>query len=149
MTLDVMNNNTCRTQRDILAVRQVWSSGVFVELPSTTLIMRKHSRADSDIETINLVFERLFDIVNTSKPTNDVILSILKKLKHQALSTAAEEEEFTRKAAKEFTLEEAVQTFGLIYTSSLKQSEKHQWKIEVLPDVTTFQPSACLGKVSP
>jgi hypothetical protein len=141
MTLGVMNNSTWLCAK--------FGSLVFFKFHSTTLIMRKHSRADSDIGTINLVFERLFDIANTSKPTNDVTLSILKKLKHQALSAAAEEEEFTCKAAKEFTLEEAVQTFGLIYTSSLKQSEKHQWKIEVLPNVTTFQPSACLGKVSP
>lgn len=113
--------------------------------------MPKRSRADSDLEAINRVFETLFDIANTSKSTSDttLTLSILKKLKHQALSAAAEEEEFIRKAAKEFTLDEAVQTFGLKYRSNLRESAKHQWKIEVLPDVTTFQPSACLGKVSP
>ena len=107
--------------------------------------MPKRSRADSDLEAINRVFEKLFDIVNTSKPTSYATLSILKKLKHQALSTAAEEEEFIRKAAREFTLDEAIQTFSLKYRSNLRESTKHQWKIEVLPDVTTFQPSACLG----
>jgi len=108
--------------------------------------MSKRSRADSHLEAINLVFETLFAITNTSKPEDDVTLGILKNLKHRALSAAAEEEEFIRKAAKEFTLDEAVQDFGLTYSSKMSESEKHWWKIEALPDVKTFQPSSCLGK---
>jgi hypothetical protein len=111
--------------------------------------MPKRSRADSDSEAINRVFETLFNIASTSKPPSEATLSILKKFKKQALSAAAEEEGFIHKAAKEFTLDEAVHTFGLTYRSNLRESAKHQWKIEVLPDVTTFQPSSCLGKVSP
>ena len=86
---------------------------------------------------------------NTSKPNDNVTLNILKKLKHQALSAAAAEEEFEHNAAKEFTLDKAVQTFGLTYKSGLRQSTNHQWKVEALPNFTTFQPLACLGKVSP
>ena len=72
------------------------------------------------------LLETLFDIANTSKPTSDAILSILEKIKHQALSAAAEEEEFIRKAAGDFTLDEAVQTFGLTYRSNLRESPKRQ-----------------------
>jgi hypothetical protein len=111
--------------------------------------MPKHSWADFHSETINLFFGRLFAIANTSKPADNITLSILKQLKLQVLSAAAEEEEFIRKAAKEFTLDEAVQEFGLMYSPELRETTKHWWKIEVLPDVKTFQPSACLGKISP
>ena len=67
----------------------------------------------------------------------------------EVLSAEAEEKEFISKAPTEFTLDEAVRDFGLTYRPSLKDVAKHRWKIEVLPDVKTFQPSACLGKISP
>jgi predicted RNase H-like nuclease len=111
--------------------------------------MPKHPRADIHSEPINVVFERLFAIANTSKPADDVTLSILKKLKQQVLSAATEEEEVIRKAAREFTLDEVVKDFGLTYSPELKESSKYRWKIEVLPDVKTFQPSSCFGEVSP
>jgi hypothetical protein len=95
-----------------------------------------------------LFFEKLFAIANTSKPADDITLNILKELKHQVLSAEAEEKEFIRKAAKDFTLDEAVLDFGLTYSPTLRDTAKHRWKIEVLPDVKTFQPSGCLGKIS-
>lgn len=82
------------------------------------------------------------DIANISKPTGDITLSILKKLKRQALPTEEEDSEFICKATKEYTLDEAVQTFGLTYRSNFRESANYQWKIEVLPGVTIFQPSA-------
>ena len=108
--------------------------------------MTKRSRVDSQSEFISSVFERLFAIANSSKAADGATLGILKNLKRQALSAA---EEKIRKAATEFTFDEAVQTFGLAYSSKMSEIANHWWKIEELPDVKTFQPSACLGKVSP
>ncbi|KAF8346750.1 hypothetical protein F5887DRAFT_960853 [Amanita rubescens] len=85
----------------------------------------------------DLFFERLFAIANTSKLADGVALSIIEELKRRV---EAEEKECIRKAPKEFTLDEAVLDFDLAYSRALED----QWKIEVLPDVKTFQPSACL-----
>jgi hypothetical protein len=89
-------------------------------------ILPKRIQTDLDSEAVNLFFERLFAVANTSQPTDDNTLSILKKLKLQVLSAAAEEE-CIRKAAKEFTLDEAVQNFGLTYGPGLGDTAKHQW----------------------
>ena len=111
--------------------------------------MPKRSRADPDVEAISSVFERLFDIANASKLNDDVNLNFLKNLKHQALSAAAAEEASERRAAKDFPLNETVKAFGLSYKAGLRQSAKHRWEIEASPDLTTFTPSACIGKASP
>ncbi|KAF5379526.1 hypothetical protein D9615_006508 [Tricholomella constricta] len=103
--------------------------------------MPKRSRADPDISSL---FERLFDIANTSKLTDDVNLNFLKNLKHQALSAAAAEEASERRAAKDFPLDETVKVFGLSYKAGLRQSAKHRWEIEASPDLTTFTPSPCI-----
>jgi hypothetical protein len=87
-----------------------------------------------------LVFKKLFAVVNTSKLADGgVTLGVLKELKRRV---EAEEKEYIRKAPKKFTLDEAVLDFDLTYSHALED----QWKIE---DVKTFQPSACLGKLSP
>ncbi|KAF8808660.1 hypothetical protein BYT27DRAFT_7188627 [Phlegmacium glaucopus] len=107
--------------------------------------MSKRSRAvDSRLEAINSAFETLFAITDTSKAADGVTVGVLKHLKHQALSAATEKEELIHKAAREFTLEEAVQDFGLIYSSEMDETAKHWWIIEVLPEVKAFQPSAGL-----
>jgi len=106
--------------------------------------MSKRPRADSHSEAINSVFEILFASANPY--TDNVSIQDLKKLKHRLLSEP--EAKSIRKAAKEFTLDEAVQDFGLTYSRKVKET-KYRWQIEALPDVQTFQPSACFGKVSP
>ncbi|KAF8344475.1 hypothetical protein F5887DRAFT_1062102 [Amanita rubescens] len=88
----------------------------------------------------NLFFEKLFAIAHTSGLADGVALSIIKELKCRV---EAEEKECIRKAPKEFTLDEAVLDFDLTYSHALED----QWKIEVLPDVKTFQPSACLAQL--
>jgi hypothetical protein len=110
--------------------------------------MLNRARADSQSDTIKSFFEKLFAIA--SEPGDDVTLNILRKLECQVLSAAAEEAKFIRKPAGEFTLEEAVRDFNLTYSFKRSETlEKHWWKIGELPEVKTFQPSACLGKVSP
>ena len=117
--------------------------------PSTHFGMMP-KRPDSNSETIKSLFEELFAIANASKPADSATLRILRELKDQALSAKAEEKEYTvRKAAKEFTLDEAVLNFGLTYSCSLKDAAKHLWKIEMMPEFKTLEPSACLGKVFP
>jgi len=112
--------------------------------------MAKRSRADLSLEAINLVFDRLFAVADTSNAADDT-LGILKRLKDQMLSELAEEEVATHtEQAKEFTLNEAVEAFGLTYSTKMSDyKEKHHWKIEALPDVKPFQPSECFRKVSP
>lgn len=108
----------------------------------------RRPQTDSDSAAIYFVFEKLFAIANTPKP-DDIALNILKELKHRLLSAEAEEKKFIRKAAEEFTLDEAVLDFGLTYSSGLRDVARHRWKIDTLPNFRTPQPSACLGKVSP
>jgi len=97
-------------------------------------------------EVANSFFEKLFSIANASKSADSVTLKFLKELKNQVLS---EDKESIRKAARDFTLNEVVQDFGLEYSSGLMDAATYRWKIETLPEVKTFQPSACLGKASP
>ena len=65
------------------------------------------------------------DIANISKPTDDITLSILKKLKRQTLPTEEEDSGFICKAAKEYTLDEAVQTFGRTDRSNFRESANY------------------------
>jgi hypothetical protein len=106
----------------------------------------KRPRADPHSEAIYLAFEKIFATTNVSEP-DGVTLNGLKELKRRLLSAEAEEKESIRKAANEFTLDEAVLEFGLTYSSGLRDVAKYRWKM--LTDIKTFQPSACLGKVSP
>ncbi|KAM6493369.1 hypothetical protein JOM56_011503 [Amanita muscaria] len=92
-------------------------------------------RARDDLETF---FERLLAIANTLEPADDT-LNFLKKLTHLLLQ--ADAEKVMRKAATDFTLKEAVQDFDLTY-----KRDESWWKIEDMPAVQRFQPSACLGK---
>ena len=74
-------------------------------------------------------------------------VSDLKKLKHLALSKAANAKGFTHKAATEFTIEDSVQDFGLKYSNHLDEYEqKHYWNIK--RDIKAFKPSSCFSKVS-
>lgn len=108
------------------------------------------SRPNLDSEAVNAVFNRLITINNTSKPEDDINLMFLKELRLQALSAAAEEDKIIRKPSTDFTLDEAVQTFGLTYSCVLGESTKYQWRIEELSGFEeTVQPSECLSKVSP
>jgi hypothetical protein len=109
----------------------------------------KRPRADSHSDAIDLVFEMLFAITDSSKPADCVTRNTLREWKRQLLSAEAEEKEAIRKAAEEFTLEEAVMDFGLTYTPTVMDFSEHWWNIEALPVIKTFQPSTCLGKVSP
>ncbi|KAM6498924.1 hypothetical protein JOM56_006872 [Amanita muscaria] len=101
--------------------------------------MPKGSRDDSEA-----FFERLFAIANTSKLADDAKLSFLKKLKHKVLSED-EEEEVIQKAAKEFTLNEAVQEFELTWSGEVDDNSTHWWRIEEFTDAKNFKPSTCLG----
>ncbi|KAF8329592.1 hypothetical protein F5887DRAFT_1064326 [Amanita rubescens] len=105
--------------------------------------MPKRPRADSHSEVINSFFETLFAIANVSEPEDAV--RFLKKLKLQVLSAEAEKKKPVHKAAKKFTLTEAVQDFGLTYSSNMTDVEKHWWKIKTLLEAKTFpKPSPCL-----
>jgi len=112
-------------------------------------MLPKRSQADTTIEAMKSLFDKLFSMANTSNVADNITVGSLKKLKHQVLSAVAEEEGSTHKQAKEFTFDEAVQSFGLTFSPGLDDSERHLWEIEMLPDVKNFQPSACLRKVFP
>lgn len=105
----------------------------------------KRSRADLSLEAINSVFETL---ISLNDPSNDDYLSFLKKGKDTLLSDLAEEMVSTRRQAKSFTLEEAVETFGLTYREEI-DDEKHFWKIDTMPDFKPIEPTECFSKVSP
>lgn len=111
---------------------------------SSDIMPGKRPRANSESDAIDLVFKKLFALTDASKPAASITRNTLKELKRQLLSAEAEEEKSIHKAAEDFTLEEAVMDFGLVYAPTLRDPLKHQWDIEALPDITTFQPSACL-----
>jgi hypothetical protein len=72
----------------------------------------------------------------------------LRQLKSQILSEAAEEGE-TKMAAKEFTLDEAVEAFNLKYSAVMTEAKRHFWNIDDLPETKNFAPTPCISKVSP
>ena len=84
--------------------------------------MAKRSRADVSIEAIYSVFERLSAVIDTSNAADDT--RILKRLKDQVLSELAEEEGAIHMQAKEFTLSEAVEVFGLTYSTKMSDLGK-------------------------
>ena len=102
----------------------------------------KRSLANS---TSDSFFEQLFSIANASNLDRGFLKS-LKGLKNQMLS---EDKGSVCKAAKEFTLDEAVEAFGLEHSSILIDAPAYVWKIQAFPEVNTFEPSACISKVSP
>ncbi|EDR11459.1 uncharacterized protein LACBIDRAFT_324042 [Laccaria bicolor S238N-H82] len=114
---------------------------------SSDIMPGKRPRANSESDAIDLVFKKLFALTDASKPAASITRNTLKELKRQLLSAEAEEEKSIHKAAEDFTLEEAVMDFGLVYAPTLRDPLKHQWDIEALPDITTFQPSACLAQL--
>lgn len=66
------------------------------------------------------------------------------------VSEVAEEEvstDSTHRQAKDYTLEEAVEAFGLLYSDQISKYNKHRWKIETMSDY--ILPSEYFCKVSP
>jgi hypothetical protein len=119
------------------------------------LIMSKRKRTDKSLEMIGLVFDQIFaaasnmetdlpDGTTTSSRTLQ-FTEYLRHLKSQILSEATEEGG-KKKAAKEFTLDEAVEAFGLTYSAVMSEAEQHFWNIDDLPETKNFTPTPCIGK---
>jgi hypothetical protein len=109
--------------------------------------MTKRKRSSEAAENLDSVFNLIFTAINK---TDDSIpkgtATWLKKLKRQLLSDLSGGNE-VRKAAKEFTMDEAVEAFGLTYTRVRSQSaQKHFWKIEELPETKGFELTPCISK---
>ena len=116
--------------------------------------MTKRKRSEESPELIDSIFNRMFAATGNdadySLPggSREDFKKYLIRLKSQVLSdlSSAGGKE-TKKAAKEFTLEEAVQTFGLTYSTVISQSsQKHYWKIDDLTEANDFEITPCIGE---
>lgn len=52
-------------------------------------------------------------------------------------------------AAKDFTLNEAVEAFGLTYSTVFESTQKHFWNIDQLQETKNFALTPCIGKTFP
>jgi hypothetical protein len=100
--------------------------------------MTKRKHFDETAEAVDSVFNLIFDAMSEK---NDSISGTrttwLQQLKSRLLSdlSAAGGGKEVKKAAKEFTIADAVESFGLKYTTVRSESsEKHFWRIEELPE---------------
>ena len=73
------------------------------------------------------------------------------KILSDALAAGGQHEVKRAKAAREFTLEEVVEAFGLKYSMvvTAETSIQQTCKIQDLPDTQNFQMTPCLGKPRP
>jgi hypothetical protein len=120
--------------------------------------MPKRKRSDRTPEVIGLVFDQIFAATSNTDSNlpggtaasshKQKFTQYLKQLKAQVLSEAAEGERETKMAAKEFTLEDAVEAFRLTYSTVMSESKKHFWNIEDLPETKDFAQTPCISKTS-
>jgi len=122
--------------------------------------MPKRKCSDRTPEVIGLVFDRIFAAASnadsnlplaggtTASSHTQKFTQYLKQLKAQVLSEAAEGEREPKMAAKEFTLEDAVEAFRLTYSTVMSESKKHFWNIEDLPETKDFAQTPCISKTS-
>jgi hypothetical protein len=76
----------------------------------------------------------------------------LKRVKSETFSELASDEGGTEKkiAATDLTLEEAVQVFGLAYSTVIDEwMLKHHWGIEELPETMNFEQTRCISETFP
>jgi hypothetical protein len=85
---------------------------------------------------------------NSDGTLADLLVQTKPKILSDALAAGGQQEVKRAKAAKEFTLEEVVDAFGLKYSTvvSAETSIQQTWKIQDLPDTQNFQMTPCLGK---
>ena len=85
----------------------------------------------------------LFDLITQAlkREGTDLPPRVLRKLRAELLTSESEENTI---AAKEFSLELAIQTFGLEYATWGLAS---LWKIDDVPETKTFSPRPSLGTV--
>ena len=98
------------------------------------------------LEAINSIFETLFSL-NDNGDTLDLLNRLKGAITGRLLSEVAEEKVSTRRQfeAKSFTLDEAVEAFGLSYSYKIRNYDKHHWKIETMPNFELVQPSECFS----
>jgi hypothetical protein len=104
--------------------------------------MPKRTHAEARSEEVNSVFDLILNTANVVDPSPEH-MKYLTALKSRVLSDLSS----TKKDAKEFTLPEAVQTFGLKYQRTLNiYSQKHLWYIEKEVGKKEFPTTACIGE---
>ena len=111
----------------------------------TLPFMPKRSRADADSEVVNSIFDSIFtasSAVEFSDPNQ-----YLTALKARVLSDLSFKGNEKTKAATEFTLSEAINTFGLKFEESLPEfRRKHLWDIENEVGMKEFPTTPCIGE---
>ena len=89
------------------------------------------------------------EISTTSDGTlADLLIQMKPKILSDALAAGGQQEVKRTKAAREFTLEEVVDAFGLKYSTvvSAETSIQQTWNIQDVPETQNFQMTPCLGK---
>jgi hypothetical protein len=89
-------------------------------------------------------FDQLVDAVRAEGVPSEFV-HMLARLKSTLVSSKV-----TKMSAKDFTLEEAVDAFGLQFNEELmppmQQSQRSRWRIEDMPETKEFKLTPCLRK---
>jgi hypothetical protein len=107
-------------------------------------IMPKRTRADTDAEEeVNSFFDSIFDAASAV----DISLDSLSALKTRVLSNRLSKGKEQRKAATDFSMNDAIEIFGLKYEEiPLKFSKKYRWDIENEEGMEEFPITPCIGE---
>ena len=103
--------------------------------------MPKRTRAEIDSDEIDSVFDLILNAVDYSPDPKEYLTAIKKRL----LSDIS----FKKKtiAATDFTMFEAIETFGLKYVETLDEfSRNHEWDIEKDVGKEEFQTTPCISE---
>ena len=101
--------------------------------------MPKRIRSELESDNINSLFDLISDTSNLVDPSldfNENLTAIKKRL-------LTKDE---NKAATDFTLVEAISTFGLKYVQTPKQYYHHDWDIEKDVGTEEIQMTPCIGE---
>jgi hypothetical protein len=111
--------------------------------------MPKRNRAEIDSDKIDSFFDLILNAsggVDISSANDSEKKIFLNTIKEQILSDLSEAKEKS-KAATDFTLSEAIETFGLKYVQTLdKYQQDHTWDIEKDVGEVEFPITPCIGE---
>ena len=104
----------------------------------------KRTHAEAGSEEVNSLFDLILNAASVVDPSPEH-MKYLDALKSRVLSDLSKKKAKTQ-AAKDFTLNDAVQTFGLKYQRTLiAYSQKHVWYIDKEVEGKEFPTTACIG----
>ena len=116
-------------------------------------VMPKRTRAEKDSDNIDSIFDLILNAsigVDISAASESEKKDFLSTIKRRLLSDSPDSSKEQSKPATDFTLSEAIETFGLKYMRYMhnfeRSTRKHAWDIEKEIGEEEFPTTPCIGE---